>query len=130
MAAAYLLGLCTGGAEKPVPRSIHVKCYLESYGIDHSSRNVKALPGLGGCLNAVKAGGSYYRYKTKMNLEGMSLLAVTAGRVTYGIRESASPRHAPVLIFLRFRGAGCGVRGGGAPDGALFLWGLCTGVGI
>ena len=97
--------------------------FQKSYGIDHSSRNVKALPGLGGCLNAEKAGGSYYRYKTKMNLEGMSLLAVTASRVTYGIRELASPRHAPVLIFLRFRGAGCVIREGGAPDGALFFMG-------
>ena len=75
----------------------------------------------------MKAGGSYCRYKTKMNLEGMSLLAVTAGRVTYGIRELASPRHAPVLIFLRFRGAGCGVREGGGLMAAAYLLGLCTG---
>ena len=108
MAAAYLLGLCTGGAEKPVPRSIHGKCYLESYGRDHSSRNVKALPGLGGCLNAVKAGGSYCRYKTKIHIRfsGVSLTSTCPGLAIFEI-------------------SGCGMRGAGRwrPDGRRFFIG-------
>ena len=30
-------------------------------------------------------------------------------RVNFDIRESASPRHAPIESVSRFRGAGCGV---------------------
>ena len=45
--------------------------------------------------------------------EGLSHLADTLVWVTFGSRELASPRHAPVLPFSRFRGVGCGVRGAG-----------------
>ena len=33
----------------------------------HQHAIVQALPGLGGCLSAAKAGGSYYPYKSKMS---------------------------------------------------------------
>ena len=43
-------------------------------------------------------------------------------RVTYDFRVLASPRHAPLDTLSRFRGAGCGVREGGALSGAVFIW--------
>ncbi len=49
-------------------------------------------------------------------------------RVTFGIRVLASPRHAPLESYSRIRGAGPGVREGGAAYAApIFLWGICTG---